>query len=84
MRLTETETLVFASQVAGGLSYLAARGIVHRNISTRTVLLSAGNVVKISGLKYSRIFADPDLYAERLGSGALPIKVGFEIGRPLL
>uniref|UniRef100_A0A1S4GYM0 Protein kinase domain-containing protein n=1 Tax=Anopheles gambiae TaxID=7165 RepID=A0A1S4GYM0_ANOGA len=43
------DLLYWSYQIACGLQYLASRGFVYGNLSTRHVLLGEGNIVKLSG-----------------------------------
>ena len=73
--LYEAERLHLLSQIAGGAAYLASCGLIHRNLSLRTCLLFTGGSVKISGLKYSRMYQLEEVYEEHARTGKLPYKV---------
>lgn len=51
--LTETKARIIYRQLASALSYCNARGCIHHDIQSKTILFVADNVVKISIFGYS-------------------------------
>ncbi len=72
-RLTVDESLRIAREVAGGLAYAHARGLVHRDIKPANVLLQAGHAL-VADFGIARAV---QAHGERLTG------VGLSIGTPL-
>ena len=54
LTLRSGELLELASQIAVGLAYVAAQGVVHCDIAARNVLLHEGNSVRIADFGWAR------------------------------
>lgn len=72
-RITSTDILSFARQVALAMQYLTEHHYVHRDLAARNVLLGTGKVVKICDFGLARLVYTGDQYF-KLTSGRLPLK----------
>ncbi|KAM7543126.1 hypothetical protein Aperf_G00000006859 [Anoplocephala perfoliata] len=61
----------FAQQIANGMAYLASKGIVHRDLATRNVVLSKNWVAKVADFGLTR---KVEFYYRMHGSGPVPLK----------
>eukprot|EP00117_Sycon_ciliatum_P012309 scpid102131/ scgid5293/ Ephrin type-B receptor 1; ELK; EPH tyrosine kinase 2; EPH-like kinase 6; Neuronally-expressed EPH-related tyrosine kinase; Tyrosine-protein kinase receptor EPH-2 len=71
-RTVPSELLRMSREIASGMSYLAKRQFIHRDLATRNVLLDSSLVCKIGDFGMSRNLAD-DTYYESHG-GMIPVK----------
>lgn len=76
MQMTKTRNTAFASarsvsrndlaswsyQIAQGMQFLAAHNIVHGNLAARSILLTDGNIVKISDFGLARAMYKTEAY----------------------
>jgi serine/threonine protein kinase len=70
----EEQTLhVFAGDVSSGLGYLALRGIVHRDVAARNVLIDSTRRAKIADFGMSRDTESGTAYYNSR-SGAVPVR----------
>uniref|UniRef100_A0AC35F802 Protein kinase domain-containing protein n=1 Tax=Panagrolaimus sp. PS1159 TaxID=55785 RepID=A0AC35F802_9BILA len=60
-------------QVTDAMGYVAAKGLVHRNLTAKNVLLTTGLRAKISGFNYCSIVGDPDFEPTKPSFYNLPI-----------
>ena len=70
--VTPQMRLQFASGSAKGLMYLHKRGLVHRDVAARNVLLSSELVAKISDFGLSRDTDEDNYYISK--GGRLPVR----------
>ncbi|XP_069181416.1 LOW QUALITY PROTEIN: uncharacterized protein [Procambarus clarkii] len=73
--LTSRDLTRFACQVATGCDYLQSRGIIHRDLASRNILVDHNKVCKIADFGLARNVKDlgTDIY-EQKSRGALPIR----------
>nr|XP_053639220.1 mucin-5AC-like [Cherax quadricarinatus] len=73
--LTSRDLTRFACQVATGCEYLQSRGIIHRDLASRNILVDHTKVCKIADFGLARNVKDlgTDIY-EQKSRGALPIR----------
>ncbi len=68
----ESSLIRFGTEVASGMCYLSAKGLVHRDLATRNVLLNSELKAKISDFGMSRDTSDSNNYYRSKG-GNLPV-----------
>ena len=68
----ESSLIRFASEIASGMCYLAAKGLVHRDLASRNVLLNSELKAKISDFGMSRDTSDSNNYYRSQG-GNVPM-----------
>lgn len=73
--LTSRDLTRFACQVATGCEYLQGRGVIHRDLASRNILVDHNKVCKIADFGLARNVKDlgSDIY-EQKSRGALPIR----------
>jgi hypothetical protein len=73
---TQTTDLILKTRIAGdcaeGLSYLSARGFVHRDVAARNVLVGSDKRAKISDFGMSRDMVGSEYYRSR--GGQIPVR----------
>ncbi|OCT86376.1 hypothetical protein XELAEV_180200581mg, partial [Xenopus laevis] len=67
------DLLSFSFQVAQGMSFLAAKNCIHRDVAARNVLVSHGRVVKICDFGLARDIENDSNYVVK-GNARLPVK----------
>lgn len=60
--VTQNNLASWAYQVAQGMQYVASMNIVHGNLSARSILLTDGNIVKITDFGLARAMYKTDAY----------------------
>ncbi|CAI7996008.1 Fibroblast growth factor receptor 2 [Geodia barretti] len=72
-KLTETDLLSFARQIAAGMEFLASLSVVHRDLACRNILVCENSLVKISDFGLSRTLVNQEAYVTTT-KGVLPIR----------
>lgn len=72
--VTSKELVKYSYHVAEGMNYIASKGIVHRDLATRNVLLSKNNVCKIADFGLARWVGDHGIYQRLDRNQPVPIK----------
>lgn len=67
------DLLHFSSQVAQGMSFLASKNCIHRDVAARNVLLTSGRVAKIGDFGLARDIMNDSNYIVK-GNARLPVK----------
>lgn len=60
--VTQKDLASWSYQIAQGMQYIASQNIVHGNLSARCILLTDGNLVKISDFGLARAMYKTDAY----------------------
>lgn len=60
--VSQKDLASWSYQVAQGMQFLASQNIVHGNVAARSVLLTEGNIVKISDFGLARAMNKVDAY----------------------
>ncbi|XP_044762114.1 tyrosine kinase receptor Cad96Ca [Coccinella septempunctata] len=71
--LTSRDLTSFLYQVAKGMDYLSANGIIHRDLAARNVLITEDQVCKVADFGFARDVIASHVY-ERKSEGRLPIR----------
>ncbi|XP_065882310.1 fibroblast growth factor receptor 2-like [Dysidea avara] len=71
--LNVAELLTFAYQIACGMEYLGEKGIIHRDLACRNVLVGDNNAMKIADFGLSKHLYDDPVYVKS-EDGQLPIR----------
>ncbi|XP_069101700.1 serine/threonine-protein kinase Nek4-like [Argopecten irradians] len=69
-KLPEDMFVNFLKQIADGLKFLHKKKVLHRDIKTKNILLTSGQILKISDFGVSRItdYVDPSKHSIRMGT----------------
>ncbi|XP_065842852.1 uncharacterized protein [Oscarella lobularis] len=65
IELTASNLLSFAWQIASGMEYLAGKGLVHRDLACRNVLVCENNLVKVSDFGLTRAVYEDGAYSQK-------------------
>lgn len=71
--LTSGDLTAFMYQVARGMDYLTARGIIHRDLAARNILITDDHTCKVADFGFARDVVTSKVY-ERKSEGRLPIR----------
>ncbi|XP_065826077.1 uncharacterized protein [Oscarella lobularis] len=72
-KLTPFDLLSFCRQISAGMDFLSAKGLVHRDLACRNVLVSDGKLLKISDFGLTRAVYKDATYTQKTRS-RLPLK----------
>ncbi|XP_070577449.1 tyrosine kinase receptor Cad96Ca-like [Ptychodera flava] len=73
--LRSYDLLQFAWQIAKGMSFIASKKIIHRDLATRNILLDENRCCKISDFGFARDVSDTNAYQRKSQlRGRLPIR----------
>lgn len=72
--VTYLETLTVAIQIAAGMEYIAAKGMIHMDLAARNVLLGVQTVAKIADFGLTRKVPEGKKYYRLMVTMKLPIK----------
>ncbi|XP_018322259.1 tyrosine kinase receptor Cad96Ca [Agrilus planipennis] len=71
--LTSRDLTSFVYQVAKGMEFLSANGIIHRDLAARNVLITDDHICKVADFGFARDVTSTYVY-ERKSEGRLPIR----------
>ncbi|KAK9686223.1 Protein tyrosine and serine/threonine kinase, partial [Popillia japonica] len=71
--LTSRDLTSFVYQVAKGMEYLSANGIIHRDLAARNILITEDHTCKVADFGFARDVIASYIY-ERKSEGRLPIR----------
>ncbi|CAB4015661.1 vascular endothelial growth factor receptor 2-like [Paramuricea clavata] len=72
-KLSITDLVEAASQIADGMEFLASRKCIHRDLAARNILIGQNFVPKIAEIGLARNFYKNDIYLKKK-SGLVPVK----------
>ncbi|XP_065203167.1 fibroblast growth factor receptor homolog 1-like isoform X2 [Planococcus citri] len=71
--LAEITLLIYARQIANGMTYLASMKCIHRDLAARNILVTADYTMKIADFGLTRNVSNSEYY-KKTTDGRLPIK----------
>ncbi|ERL85918.1 hypothetical protein D910_03333 [Dendroctonus ponderosae] len=71
--LTSRDLTSFCHQVAKGMEFLSANGIIHRDLAARNILITDDHICKVADFGFARDVISSHVY-ERKSEGRLPIR----------
>lgn len=71
--VTSKELVEFSYQIAKGMEYVASKGIIHRDLASRNILLSKDKICKVADFGFARRVSDDCAY-ERTTANPVPVK----------
>lgn len=73
-RLSLESKLTFAYQISLALEYLHSKGVIHRDLSCRNVLITSDYIAKLTDFGLSRVLEQPDLEGGQTKTNVGPIR----------
>ncbi|XP_048842338.1 tyrosine-protein kinase SRK2 [Brienomyrus brachyistius] len=61
-KITLSEQIEMAAQVASGMAYLEQQNYIHRDLAARNVLVGENNICKVADFGLTRVFLDENYY----------------------
>lgn len=71
--VTSKELVRFAYHISLGMEYVASKGIIHRDLASRNILVSKDKICKIADFGFARRLSDDCAY-ERTSATPVPVK----------
>lgn len=71
--VTSRELIKFSYHITKGMEYVASKGIIHRDLASRNILVSVDKVCKVADFGFARRVSDDSAY-ERSTGNPVPIK----------
>lgn len=71
--ITSKELIKFIYHIAKGMEYVAAQGIIHRDLASRNILVSKDKICKVADFGFARRVNDECAY-ERTTANPVPVK----------
>lgn len=71
--ITSKELIKFSYHIAKGMEYVASKGIVHRDLASRNILVSKDKICKVADFGFARRVGDECAY-ERTTENPVPVK----------
>lgn len=71
--ITSKELIKFTYHIAKGMEYIASKGIVHRDLASRNILVSSDRICKVADFGFARRVNDDSAY-ERTTANPVPVK----------
>lgn len=71
--ITSKELLKFSYHIAKGMEYVASKGIIHRDLASRNILVSRDKICKVADFGFARRVSDDCAY-ERTTANPVPVK----------
>lgn len=71
--VTSKELVEFSYHIAKGMEYVASKGIIHRDLASRNILVSKDKICKVADFGFARRVSDDCAY-ERTTANPVPVK----------
>lgn len=71
--VTSKELVQFSYHIAKGMEYVASKGIIHRDLASRNILVSKDKICKVADFGFARRVSDDCAY-ERTTANPVPVK----------
>lgn len=71
--ITSKELIKFSYHIADGMAYIASKGILHRDLASRNILVSRDKICKVADFGFARRVNDECVY-QRSSANPIPVK----------
>lgn len=71
--ITSRDLIKFSYQIAKGMEYVASKGIIHRDLASRNILITEDRVCKVADFGFARLITDECAY-ERTNGDKVPVR----------